>query len=459
MSIQEPYEIIEEILRLIEEDRRDEALEIIAALLPADKAATFEEMEPELQEQLLSMIDPDEAADILEEMSYDDAAALAESLDTDALVQVLDEMEPDEAADLLGDLDPSLRSEALDAMEDSDEVRSLLRYPDDSAGGLMTSEYYEFPEDETAGQVLRRIREQPRPDEEIPYIYTTDSRGRLMGVTRLADLIRAHPEQTLSDIARAEVVSVAAEEDQETAARLMQRYDLMALPVLDYQGRPIGIITADDAMTALEEEASEDLYKAAGILTLEGIEAARSDLLVRGPLLHTWWVRIPILIVGMFGGLLAGAVIGIYEEALEAVTMLAFFIPVVMDMGGSAGVQSTAVFIRGHALGQIDTEQRFIRHFVREMLVGVSMGVMLGGLAGLIAALWQGSPELGLVVGLSLASTMTLAVGLGFLIPYTLLKLGMDPAAGSDPLITMIKDLTGLFIYFFFAIQFLGALM
>ncbi len=458
MSEYQTEQLRDQVLGLLSEGEPEQALEILDLLLPADKAALFDTLSPELQEQLLPFVDPDNAADILEELDDATAASLAESMDVDALVQVLDEMEPDEAADLLGDLDPTLRLRTLEGMTTADEVRPLLRYPDDSAGGLMTSDFYQFRDTEIVGRALRRLREQPRPDEEIPYIYAVDAQDRLTGVTRMADLIRAHPEQPLSAIARAEVVSVTAEEDQEVAARLMQRYDLMALPVLDALGRLIGIITADDAMTALEEEASEDLYKAAGILSLEGTEAVRSDLLVRGPLWHTWKVRIPILIITLFGGLMAGAVIGIYEEAIEAITALAFFIPVVMDMGGSSGVQSTAVFIRGHALGQIDM-QHFRTHLVRELAVGIGMGMVLGTLAGLIATLWQGLPRLGLVVGLSMAFTMTLAVTLGFLIPFTLLKLGVDPAAGSDPLITMIKDLTGLFIYFFFAVQFLGALM
>jgi magnesium transporter len=451
-------EIHDHILQLLNDGQFEQALEILAALLPADRAALFDALDPDLQGHLLPLFEPDDAADILEELDDDDAAALAEGMDAEALVQVLNEMEPDEAADLLGDLEPPLRQMALEGMAEADEVRPLLRYSDDSAGGLMTSDYWVFPEDELAGQVLQTIRERPRPDEEIPYVYAVDEGGRLTGVTRLADLIRAHPEQPLSAIARHEVVSIAAEEDQEVAARLLQRYDLMALPVVDALGRLAGVITADDAMAALEEEASEDLYKATGIVSVQGREVTRSDLLVRGPLWDTWRVRIPILVVTLFGGLLAGAVIGIYEEALRAVTVLALFIPVVMDMGGSAGVQSTAVFIRGHALGQIDMPH-FRAHLLRELGVGLGMGVMLGGVAGLATALWQGIPRLGLVVGLSMVCTITLAVTLGFTIPFVLLKLGIDPAAGSDPIITTIKDLTGLFIYFFLSILFLGHLM
>jgi magnesium transporter len=444
--------------RLLDEERRDEALLVIASLLPADKAALFEALEPALQEQLLPHADPDDLADILEEMDDDDAAALAESLDAEALVLALDEMEPDEAADLLGDMEPLRRLQALEGMAAADDVRPLLRYPDDSAGGLMTSDYYVFPDSERVGQVFRRMRAEAPRDEEIPYIFAVDERGRLTGFARLADLIRAHPEQPLSAIADPEVISVDADEDQEAAARLLQRYDLMALPVVDAGGRLVGVISADDAMAAMEEEASEDIYLASGIVSIYGQEAARSDLLVRGPLWHTWRVRIPFLLVTMLGGLVAGAVIGVYEEALEAVIVLAMFIPVVMTMGGNAGAQSTEIFIRGHALGQIDT-RHFMRYLLRELVIGLGMGVVLGALAGMVSGVWQGIPGLGLVVGLALTCTMALAATLGFVIPYFLLKLGADPAAGASPFITTIVDMTSVFVYFLLALQFLGHLL
>jgi magnesium transporter len=446
------------VCRLLEEERRDEALAVIASLLPADKAALFDALPTDVQEQLLPHVDADDVADILEELDDDDAAALAEGMDAEALVQVLDEMEPDEAADLLGDLEPQLRLQALEDMAAADQVRPLLRYPDDSAGGLMTSDYYVFRETERVGQVFRRMRAEAPRDEEIPYIYAVDAEGRLRGVARLADLIRAHPEQPLSAIADPEIITVAAEEDQETAARLLQRYDLMALPVVDAAGRLVGVISADDAMAVLEEEASEDIYLSSGIVSLYGQEAARSDLLVRGPVWQTWRVRVPFLLLTMFGGLVAGAVIGAYEKTLEAVIVLAMFIPVVMTMGGNAGAQSTEIFIRGHALGQIDT-RRFMRYLVRELAIGLGMGIFMGALAGVATGVWQGMPELGLVVGLSLVCTMGLAASLGFLIPYLLVKLGADPAAGASPFITTIIDMAGVSVYFALALQLMGPLL
>lgn len=444
--------------RLLLEERRDEALDVIASLLPADKSALYEALESELQDLLLPHTPADDVADILEEMDDDDAAALAESLDSEALSQALDEMGPDKAADLLGDLEPSMREQALEGMAAAEEVRPLLRYPDDSAGGLMTSGYQAFVESERVGQVFRRIRSEAPRAQDIPFIYSVDEAGRPTGVARLADLIRAHPEQPLSAIANPEVILVAAEEDQETAARLLQRYDLMALPVVDAHGRLIGVITADDAMAALEVEASEDMYKTAGIVSVQGREAARSDLLVHGPIWHSWRVRIPFLVISMFGGLFAGVVMSGYKEALEAVIALAFFIPMVMLMGGNAGAQSVEIFIRGHALGQIDV-RRFARYLLRELVVGLGMGAVLGALAGVFSGLWQGILALSLVVGVAMASVMTMAACLGFLIPYVLVKLGADPAAGAIPFITVSIDIVGVTVYFALAATLMGHLL
>jgi len=261
MANQKREKAIQIILGMLKEGRRKEALALLSSLLPADKAALFEDLDSQRQSEFLSEVSTSDAADILEELSDYDAAALAETLDPDLLTRVLDEMEPDEAADLLGDIEPGLRKSTLAQLEDADEIRSLLRYPDDSAGGLMTSGHYVFNEDEPVSDVFREIQQMDPFDEEIPYVYAVDEQGLLTGIARLADLIRAHPEQPLKVIANNQIVSVQAEEDQEVAARLINRYDLMALPVLNNAGRLLGVITADDAMAVLEEESTEDICR------------------------------------------------------------------------------------------------------------------------------------------------------------------------------------------------------
>lgn len=450
-------QIIEEVRRLLESGQRHRAVALIAPLLPPDQAEIFEQLPIEAQTRLLKVIEARQAANILEELDDDDAASLAESLDIDVLARVLDEMEPDEAADLLGDLDPEIRRQSLAQISDSAEIQSLLRYPDDTAGGLMTSDYYVFPEETTVGTIFNTIRSQPIQDEEIPYVYAIDGDGRLTGIARLADLIRAHHELPLLAIIDPQFVSIEASEDQEVAAQLLNRYDLLALPVLDASGYLLGVITVDDAIAALEEEATEDIYKGAGILSTRDNQSVKSDLMVRGPVWRSWMVRIPFLLVTMIGGILAGGVIGVFEDALETVVILAFFIPIVMGMGGNSGTQSVGIFIRGYVLGQIDPKD-FGKHLLREIGVGLGLGVIIGLIAGGAATLWQGDLIIGLVVGLSLMCTVTLATGLGFLVPLLINKLGIDPAVASEPVITTINDFTGMLIYFMFASLFISGL-
>lgn len=447
MVTQNRISTVNKILSLIKEGQWKEVRNRLSSLLPADKSDVYESLEVEQQQELLPVARAGDLADILEQLGDQAAAELAETLDPEVLVTVLNEMAPDEVANLLGDIDPGLQQEILAQLPDAENVGPLLRYPDDSAGGLMTSEFYVFPEEISAYDILREIKEEPSRDEEVPYIYGVDQQGRLTGVIRLADLLRAHPEQSLRTIAKTQIVFIGAQEDQELAARLLNRYDLMALPVVDRQKRILGVITADDAMAVLEAETTEDIYKKVGILSGQAKQEPNSDLLVRGPVWRVWAVRVPFLLIAMVGSMLAGAVIEIYSEVLAATVVLAFFIPIIMDMGGNAGVQSTAIFIRGYVLGHVDINQ-FFSHMLREIAIGLGMGVVLGLITGLFAALWLSGPAVGLVVGLSLTLTITFATMLGFLIPFILTKLGVDPAAGSGPLITTLQDITGLFIYF-----------
>jgi magnesium transporter len=450
--------IIEDVQQLLEQGRRYEAVALIAPLLPPDQAEIFEDLPVNDQLRLLKLVETSQAANILEFLDDDDAATLAGKLDVAALVQVLDQMEPDEAADLLGDLDPELRRQSLKRITDSAEIQTLMRYPDDTAGGLMTSDYYVFPEETDLGSIFNHIRSKPIQDEEIPYVYAVDEDGRLTGVARLADLIRAHPALPLLAIVDTQFVSIGPEEDQEIAAQLLNRYDMLALPVLDAGGHLLGVITVDDAIAALEEEATEDIYKGAGILSTRDNQSIKSDLMVRGPIWQSWAARIPFLLVTMIGGILAGGVIGAFEDTLETVVVLAFFIPIVMGMGGNSSTQSVGIFIRGYVLGQIDPKD-FGKHLLREIGVGLGLGVIIGALAGAAATLWQGNPMIGLVVGLSLACTVTLATSLGFLVPLLINKVGIDPAVASEPVITTINDFTGMLIYFLFASLFMSGLM
>ena len=456
MKKKKQEKLLNAIKALLTKGNYDQAGGLFSALKPADKAIVFYDLTEAEKINLLPNLPAEDAADILEELHEDDALKMAEQLDGQVLGRILDKMQPDEAADLLGDFAEKRRMLLLNKMVNQSKVKPLLDYPDDSAGGLMTTQYYAFDETMTVGATIQVIKSIEGLHEEIPYIYVLDQNRRLTGVMRLADLFRAHPQNGLHEIMRRQVVSVGDFDDQEKAARLVDRYNLYAIPVVNDEGQLMGVITADDALAAIEVETSEDMLRSVGIMADREKEIFKSDKIINDPIPKIWLRRIPYLIITLLGGMLAGSIIGIYEEALEAVVILAFFFPVIMDMGGNAGVQSTTIFIRAHALGQI-TNNRFLKHLAREFAIGVSMAVLLGVIAGLIAGIWQGA-EIGLTVGLALTTTVILADVLGFVIPFILIKLGADPAAGSDPFITTIKDITGLLIYFLFAFQFLTVL-
>jgi len=283
-----------------------------------------------------------------------------------------------------------------------------------------------------------------------------NEQGGLMGIVDLFQLIASEADDQLESYTKTRVITVNVEDDREKAARLMGKYDLVALPVVDDSGSLKGIITVDDALETLEEETTEDFYNQVAIGAFGDREMANSYNLVRGPIWKTLRVRVPFLVITLAGGILAGLVIGRFEKALEMITGLAFFIPAVMDMGGNAGTQSSTIFTRAFVLGHI-RPNKFFKHWLRETMVGMTMGIISGLVAGFIAAWWQPEiPYIGLVVALSLLMTITLATSLGFMVPYLLQKAGMDQAAGADPIITTIKDVTGLLIYFLLVNSFLG---
>ena len=455
MSEKQQYPIRQKVDHQATNKNIEEIIKKIEQLLPPDQVEYFSQLSKDNQIKILRGLKAEESANILEVLSDSRAAKLAEELDVNLLVRILDEMEPDEAADLLGDLEPELRDETIPQLADPEEMQSLMKYPDESAGGLMTVDYYSYPEQTPVGEVFRTIQSQSFHDEEIPYIYALDEEGRLTGVVRLGDLIRAHPEQPLLSVVDPQFVSVSPEEDQEVAAKILTQYDLLGLPVVDENQRLLGVITIDDAMNTLEVEATEDILQTAGILSKSDQQTIKSEQMVKGSIWRPLIIRIPFLLITMVGGLLAGNVIGVFEEALEAVVVLAFFIPVVMNMGGNSGSQSTSIFIRAHTLGQIDN-LNFGKLLLRELFVGFGMGLSVGLLAGTIAGLWQASLQIGLVVGLSILTTVMLATGLGFLVPLLLNKIGIDPAVASEPIITTIKDITGVLIYFYMASLFIA---
>lgn len=425
-----------EILDVMRELSSDEQA-IVYRLLSKDKALfVFEQLDTHLQQKLLSSFTEERVIEVISDLAPDDR------------VRLLDELPAKVTKKLIASLSP----------EERKETALLMGYEDETAGRIMTTEYVQLKRNYTVADALEKIRQNDQDKETIYTLYITDDSRKLEGVLSLRELVMASPDKKLEEIMHKKIIKAYTDTDQEDVARTLQELDLLALPIVDKENRLVGIITVDDAMDIIEEETTEDIFDKAGLADLNRQEADRSEVLVNGSVFQIWKVRLPFLIITMIGGLAAGAVIDSFEEALETIAAIAIFIPVIMDMGGNAGTQSSTIFARALILGHINLK-KFTKHLLKESGIGLSMGILVGIISGVIASLWQGIPELGIAVGLALAFTMTLATSLGFLIPFILFKLKIDQAAGADPIITTIKDITGLLIYFILVSQLLGYLL
>ncbi len=424
------------------------AARIIEKLRPADQADLFAELDEEEQIALLPKLAPAESADILEELEDEEAAELVEQLSTEDLIRIVDEMEPDEAADLLGDIPPSQAQAILAGLEDPDEVRPLLLHPDDSAGGLMTSEFLALRRRMTAAEAIQAIRDWKPDTETAYYLFVVDRFRRLCGVVSLRQLIVAEPETPLMEIMDTEVIAVQTGTDQEECARLMARYDLLALPVVDANNTLLGVITIDDVVDVLEDEATEDLQRFGGAEPLE-----RAYL--NADVLSITQKRIGWLLLLFLTATLTGSVMRLFEDELQAVVSLAVFIPLLIGTGGNAGSQTTATVIRALATGEVDFGDA-LRVWWHEARVGLLLGLGMAIAAYVRAITWEPDVALALTVSTSIMGIVLWATGVGSLLPLLASKVGIDPTVVSGPVMSTLVDATGLFIYFTIARLMLG---
>ena len=411
------------------------AVAIIEALRPADQAEVFSDLDRSFQQELLSQLDIADSADILEELPDEKAAELV-----GAVARILDEMAPDEAADLLGDLAPEQAAELLKKMLEADEVRPLLLHADETAGGLMTSEFLALRTNMTAADAIQAIRDWAPAAETIYYLFVVDRNSTLRGVVNLRQLIVADPSTPLYEIMDSEVISVRVDADREECAQLMTRYDLLALPVVDENDRLIGVITIDDLVEALEEEVTEDIQRLGGAepldrpyLTTKVTNVARS--------------RIGWLLLLFVTGTFTGTVMRFFEHRIESALALTFFVPLLIGTGGNAGSQTTSTIIRALAVGDIDVGDA-LRVFWHELGTGTILGCMMAIAAFLRAITWGTGLPMAIAVSVSIFTIVVWANGVGSILPIVLTRLGIDPAIVSGPFMSTLVDATGLFIYF-----------
>ncbi len=424
--------------------------ELKAGAHPGDLLDLVEELSLEQRVELMQRLSEMNAALLIQEMEDFEQAEILPLLSNDRARAVLKNLASDDAADLIGELSPEEAKEMMRLIGEEEPVDfgDLLKYPEESAGGIMTTEYISLPADIPVEDAISRLREIAPEAETIYYVYVVDDAGHLIGVLSLRDLIAASDGTLLKSIMRRNIISVNAELDQEEVARMVSKYDLLAVPVVDDQERLLGIITVDDIIDVMEQEATEDIYRLAGASEVVGME------LTEAPVGKVVRLRLPWLIISMVGGILSGSVIGAFESTLEAIVMLAVFIPVIMDMGGNVGTQSSTIFVRGLATGEINSSEVW-PYFFREIRIGLVMGVICGVMISITAYFWQGNPYLGLVVGISMLATISVAALIGTLVPLLCNMINIDPAITAGPFVTTIKDVTGLLIYFMVASNFL----
>ncbi len=425
--------------------------ELKAGAHPGDLLDLFGELQIEEKVELMEKLSAEDAASIFEEMEDFEQAEIFRLLNPERVKIILKSLASDDAADLIGELSPEEAQEMIDLISEEEEpldFGDLLKYPEESAGGIMTTEFISLPADIPVEEAIARLRELAPEAETIYYVYVVDQEGHLIGVLSLRDLIASSDGTLLKNVMRRNVISVQAELDQEEVARIVSKYDLLAVPVVDAQERLLGIITVDDVIDVMEQEATEDIYHFAGASEVEGTELTKASV---GKVVR---LRMPWLIISLVGGVLSGRVIGGFENILETIVVLAVFIPVVMGMGGNVGTQSSTIFVRGLATGAIEKTEVW-SYLLREIRIGLVMGIFCGFIISITAYIWQGNPYLGLVVGISMMITITTAALLGTLVPMLCNMVHIDPAITAGPFVTTIKDVTGLLIYFTVATTFI----
>lgn len=417
------------------------------------------------------LLSKDRALRLFEELDTDDQHNLLRSFTDDRAIEFVNELAPDDRVRLLDELPASVAKKLISALspEERKSTNLLMGYAPETAGRIMTTEYISLKKNMTVEQALEKISAQAEDKETVYTLFVTDRAKKLEGVLTLKGLLIARGvsgttiggtdgNTMIADIMSKNAISVTTDTDQEEVAKILKELDLLAIPVVDKEGRLVGIVTIDDAMDILEDEATEDIYDSAGLADVTGNESDRSDVLINGGLWSIWKVRMPYLLATLVLGMLSGLIIDGFETTLESIAVVAIFIPLIMGMGGNIGTQSSTVFTRGVVLGQIQLKN-FFRHFIKEVGIGASIGLLVGLISGLVAAAWLGMPMLGVAVGIAILITMTVAALLGFLVPYVLIKLNADQAAGSAPIITTLKDLIALVIYFVCVSIFLGNLI
>jgi magnesium transporter len=449
--------LIDSIRRLHRRGATSHLLNLLKRVHPADLTPLFNYLtESESCGILKLLIDNDlaRAADVVTTLHSSDAAERLALLEVKEISLLLQLCQSDDAAEIVAEMPEELREAVLSQMreEEGDEVQDLLSYPEETAGRIMSPDFFALPEDTSARDAIRALRSQ-HDVEMVFYLYVVDSREHLLGVVSLRQLILTNPDLPLREVMSTNVVTVRTEDDQEEVARLVSRYDFLAIPVVDEHNRLMGIVTVDDVIDVLREEATEDFYKLAGTSDEERLQ--RSALSAAR---H----RLPWLTVSLLGGAVAAGLFVLYDDALSSPVnlfsrfmILVGFLPMLLGMGGNIGTQSATIVVRGLATGRVERRQVW-SVLLREIRIAGILGLGYGALLWAASLAVPGLPAItGFVIGASICTIMILAAGLGSFLPMLLARISLDPAIATGPLLTALVDIVGILVYFQMVMTFL----
>ncbi|MBR0509636.1 MAG: magnesium transporter [Clostridia bacterium] len=449
--------LVDQALELIEEKKYAELKELLREQEPADINEIFEELPPDTIAKVYRLLPKELAAEVFVEMSPEHQEFLINAFNDAELSAMLNELYYDDTADLIEEMPAGVVKRILkNASPDMRKVvNDLLKYPEDSAGSIMTTEYVRLKKDFTVREALDIIRREGVDKETIYTCYVTDATNRLLGIVSAKDLLLSTLDTVIEDIMIEHVISVSTMDDQEQIAFMFSKYDFLALPVVDNEDRLVGIITVDDAIDVLQEETEEDFAKMAAI-------TPNDTEYLKTPIFRIWISRVPWLLLLMVSATFTGIIISRFESALATLPILTAFIPMLMDTGGNSGSQASVTVIRAISLGQVEFNQFFIVLF-RELRVALLCGVALSaaafGKVMLVDRLLMGNTEVtwtvALVVALTLLATIVCAKMIGCTLPLLAKKIGFDPAVMASPFITTLVDAVSLLVYFAVSRQFL----
>jgi len=406
---------------------------LVTSLHPADLAELVLELPKEQRAALLDHLPTDVVAELFEYVEDDDLRELIRGVGIEDLPAVLEEVEDDVAADVIQQLEPEEQAETLAQLDRGEEVAELLQYGDESAGGIMSRGFVALNENITVQQAIDYLRVLRPPADRAYYLYVVDDGGVLQGVVSIRDLLVSSPKTLLKEITQRDVHAVTTDADQEEAARILQRYNLLAVPVVDAEGRLQGVMTADDLIDVLQEEATEDMYRLVGLDEGETVLA---------PVWRSVRRRVPWLLVNLMTAFLAALVVRPFEDTIARAATLAVFMPVIAGHAGNTGTQAVTIVVRGLALGDVKVSD-WLLVLRKELAFGVIHGALAGALTSVLALVLSFNPWLGAVVFAALMANVMIAGIMGAIIPLTIRRLGGDPAVASSIWLTTFTDVMG----------------